>query len=70
MAFKDTDRDLRNHVAYTVNGKGTGRLGVPTAIAELSKTETAAPVAAPKKLTTTGTATSELRNSRTIKSKI
>lgn len=71
MAFKDTDRDLGQHVRFSPNTKGTGRRGVPTAIAELAKTETAKPVADPVALTTTGTSTRGLRElkNRTIKPK-
>jgi hypothetical protein len=73
MPFKDSDRDLGKHVAFAVNDKGTGRRGVPTAVAMLSETETAAPVAEPKKLTSTGNSVRALRDlgaKRTIKSKI
>ncbi len=62
MAYKDTDRDLGRHVQFAVNTKGTGRRGVPTAIADLSKTETAPAVENPTRLTTTGTATRGLRD--------
>ena len=70
MSFSDKVRDLGNHIKFTPNTKGTGRPGIPSAIAERGRTETAAPVAEPKKLTATGPATSELRNRRTIKGKI
>jgi hypothetical protein len=53
MAFKNKT-DLGNHVRFAVNTKGTGQRKVPTAIELLSKTETAAAVADPTTLKTTG----------------
>jgi hypothetical protein len=62
MAYKDPVRDLGNNVAFAANNKGTARRGVPTAIAEISKTETAAPVENPVKLSTTGNSVRALRD--------
>ena len=73
MSFKDSDRDLGKHVKFAVNDKGTGRRGVPTAVAMLSETETAKAVSDPVKLTTVGSAVRGLRDlgaKRTLKSKI
>jgi hypothetical protein len=61
MAFSDKVRDLGKHVAFAVNNKGTGRRGVPTAVAELSKTETASAVETPIKLSTSGNSIRALR---------
>ena len=56
MAFKDRVRDLGNHLRFIPNTKGTGRPGIPSAIAVLSKTETAPATETPTKLTTTSSA--------------
>ena len=65
--------ELGNHVQFAVNSKGTGQRRVPTAIAELSRTETAPAVENPTKLTTVGNAVRGLRDlgkKRQIKSQI
>jgi hypothetical protein len=65
--------ELGNHVRFAVNSKGTGQRRVPTAIAELSRTETAPAVENPTTLTTVGNAVRGLRDlgkKRQIKSKI
>jgi hypothetical protein len=71
MPFKNKT-DLGKHVRFAVNTKGTGQRKVPTAIAELSRTETAAAVADPKTLKTTGSAAKGLRGlmKHSIKTKI
>lgn len=72
MSYTDKNTELGNHVAFAVNNKGTGRRGVPSAIAELSKTETAPATADPTKLKATGSNVKGLRQlgKRKIKSKI
>ena len=73
MAFKDTVRDTGKHVAFAVNNKGTARRGVPSAIAELSKTETAPASENPARLSTTGNSVRALRDlgpKRKVKTKI
>jgi hypothetical protein len=73
MAFNDQVRDLGNHVAFAKNNKGTERRGVPSAIAEMGKTETAAPKENPVKLTTVGSAVRGLRDlgsRRKVKGKV
>jgi hypothetical protein len=72
MAFKNKV-ELGNHVRFAVNTKGTGQRTVPTAIAELSRTEMAPVVENPTKLTTIGNAVRGLRDlgpKRKIKTKI
>lgn len=56
MAFSDKVRDLGNHIAFAENNQGTARRGIPSAIAEIGRTETAPPVADPKTLKRTGAA--------------
>ena len=61
------------HIKFAVNNKGTGRLGIPSAIAELSKTETAPATENPTRLSTTGNSVRALRNlgaKRKVKTKI
>jgi hypothetical protein len=73
MAFNDKTRDLGNHVRFTANTKGTERRGVPSAIAELSRTETAPATQNPTRLSTTGNAVRGLRDlgsKRKIKTKV
>jgi hypothetical protein len=73
MAFSDKVRDLGNHLKFTANTKGTGSPGIPSAIAELSRTETAPAIENPTRLSTTGSATRVLRNlgsKRKLKTKI
>jgi hypothetical protein len=73
MAFNDKVRDLGNPVKFTTNTKGTERRGVPSAIAEIGKTQTAGAVENPTRLNTTGSATRVLRNlgqKRKIKTKV
>jgi hypothetical protein len=65
--------ELGNHVRFAVNSKGTGQRRVPTAIAELSRTEMAPAVENPAKLSTVGNAVRGLRDlgpRRKIKTKI
>jgi hypothetical protein len=62
IAFKDIDRDLGQHVQFATNTKGTERKGVPSAIAEMGKTEAAKAASDPTKLTTVGTAVRGLRD--------
>jgi hypothetical protein len=54
--------ELGNHVRFAVNTKGTGQRKVPTAIAELSRTEMALAVEDPTTLTTVGNAVRGLRD--------
>lgn len=54
--------ELGNHVRFAVNSKGTGQRRVPTAIAELSRTETAPAVENPTRLSTTGNSVRALRD--------
>jgi hypothetical protein len=61
MAFSDKVRDLGNHLRFTVNSKGTGRPGIPTAVAEMSRTQSAGATETPTTLISTGTATRGLR---------
>jgi len=53
--------ELGNHVRFAVNSKGTGQRKVPTAIAELSRTEMAPATENPKTLKTIGSVTKGLR---------
>ena len=53
--------ELGNHIQFAVNTKGTGKRKIPTAIAELSRTETAPAVENPKTLKTTVSVTKGLR---------
>jgi hypothetical protein len=63
MSFKDVVRDTGKHVQFApANLKGTGRRDVPTAIAELARTETAPATENPTKLTTTGNSIRALRD--------
>ena len=73
MAFNDKTRDVGNHVRFATNNKGTERRGVPTAIAELAKTETAPATENPTRLSTTGNTVRGLRDlgpKRKVKTKI
>ena len=65
--------ELGNHVQFAVNTKGTGKRKIPTAIAELSRTEMAPAVENPTKLTTVGNAVRGLRDlgpKRKVKTRI
>jgi hypothetical protein len=72
MAFTDKIRDLGNHVKFAVNTKGTSKPGIPTAVAEMSRTQSATATETPTTLTTTGTATRGLRElkKKTLRTKI
>jgi hypothetical protein len=72
MAFSDKVRDLGNHLKFTTNTKGTERRGVPSAIAEIGKTETAPATENPTRLTTTGNSIRALRGLKkhSIKTKL
>jgi hypothetical protein len=71
MAFKDTVRDLGNHVKIGPNTKGTGTRG--TVMPDLAETQVASAVQTPVKLSTTGNSVRALRDlgpKRKLKTKI
>lgn len=75
MAFKDTVRDLGNHVKVGPNTKGTSTRGVPEAMAQLGRTKVAPATSNPSKggLTTVGRniePLDDLGTRKTIKTKI
>ena len=75
MAFKDTVRDLGNHVKVGPNTKGTGTRGVPETISQIPKTKVAPATSNPSRggLTTVGRniePLNDLGKRKTVKTKI
>jgi len=71
MAYKDTVRDLGNHVKIGPNTKGTSRRGNP--LPDIGKTELAPATENPVRLSTVGNAVRALRDlgpKRKVKTKI
>ncbi len=71
MAYKDTVRDLGNHVKIGPNTKGTGTRG--TVMPDLAETKVAPAVQTPVRLSTVGNSVRALRDlgpKRKVKSKI
>jgi hypothetical protein len=60
VAYKDTVRDLGNHVKIGPNTKGTGTRG--TVMPDLAETKVASAEQTPVKLSTTGNSVGALRD--------